>query len=90
MWDHLLHLWATPPPPSRCCPPGAPGQTTNPAGIFDERTVRAAYGLVSAESFLVVLAFVLGCYLLTRATTGPRFTRQWAACWALAAVSRAW
>ena len=83
MWDYLLHLWATPPATlALACPPGAPGQTTNPSGVFDERTIRAAYGLVAGESFLIVLAAVLGCYLLTRASTGPRFTRQWLAWWA--------
>lgn len=87
MWDHLLHLWATPPATlALACPPGAPGQTTNPSGIFDERTIRAAYGLVSAESFAVVLVLVVGCYMLTRASTGPRFTRQWMACWGVAAL----
>lgn len=88
MWDYLLHLWATPPATlALACPPGAPGQTTNPTGTFDERTIRAAYTVVSAESFLAVLLFVLGCYLLTRASTGRRFSRQWAACWAGAVVA---
>jgi hypothetical protein len=87
MWDYLLHLWATPPATlALACPPGAPGQTTNPAGIFDERTIRAAYGLVSGESLLIVLACVFGCYMLTRASTGPRFTRQWLAWWGASVV----
>lgn len=87
MWDYLLNLWATPPSTlALACPPAAPGQTTNPTGVFDERTVRAAYQLVSGESLLLVLALVLGCYLLTRASTGPRFTRQWCIWWAVAIV----
>lgn len=87
MWDYLLNLWATPPATlALACPPAAPGQTTNPTGVFDERTVRAAYQVVSGESFLIVLALVLGCYLLTRASTGPRFTRHWLVCWAGAIV----
>lgn len=87
MPDFLLHLWAAPPERlALACPPGAPGQTTNPTGFFDDRTVRAAYTLVSIESMVLVLAFVLICYLLTRSSTGPRFTRRWLACWAGAAV----
>lgn len=83
MWDYLLHLWAIPPATlTLACPPAAPGQTTNATGSFDERTIRAAYTIVSAESFAIVLLFVLACYLFTRASTGRRFTQQWLACWA--------
>jgi fumarate reductase subunit C len=87
MWDLFLHLWAAPPTQlSLTCPAGAPGQTTNPTGNFDERTVQAAYSIVATESFVVVLLLVVACYGVTRMSSGPRFTRRWLGFWCASVV----
>lgn len=97
---YLIWFWA---PPGQDvalqCPPPVAGEPADPSGVFDPDTVREAFRAAGLTSLLVVLLLVLACYLFTRTSTGPRFSKRWvgfaATAGALAfavpiAVLRAW
>ena len=74
----LLHLWAhTPLGTIVPCPPPIPPDPVDPGGLYDPVQLAALWNRIAIVSVLVVLALVLGCYLLPRASLGPRFVRGW-------------
>jgi hypothetical protein len=74
----LLHLWAQAPLGIRVkCPAPLPGEPADPGGTYDPLQLGALWNSIAITSLIVVLALVLGCYLLPRASLGPRFVRAW-------------
>jgi hypothetical protein len=74
----LLHLWAHAPLGfSVACPPPIPPDPADPGGLYNALQLTALWNRIAIVSLLAVLALVLGCYLLPRASLGPRFVRAW-------------
>lgn len=74
----LLHLWALPPVGARLvCPPPRAGDPADPGGLYNAAEIAARWHLMAAVSIAVVVALLLGCYLLPRASLNPGFVRRW-------------
>lgn len=75
----LLHLWAHAPLGAAFVPCPAPreGEPADPAGLYDALQLAALWNRMAILSAIAVLVLVLACYLLPRASLGPRFVRNW-------------
>ncbi len=81
----LLHLWAQPPVGVRLvCPPPRAGEQPDPAGLYDAAEIAARWQMMAGVSAAVVVALLLGCYLLPRASLNRGFVVRW---WGTLAVS---
>jgi len=81
----LLHLWAQPPiGASLPCPPPRADQTADPGGLYNAAEIAARWQMMAAVSIAVVVALLLGCYLLPRASLNRGFVVRW---WIMLAVS---
>lgn len=81
MPDFFWNLWAIPPGDLdfRPCP-----NPVDPVGFYDPAAIRAAYGMTSLATALLVLLLIALCYLWTRSSLGPRFVVRW---WSFMAAS---
>jgi hypothetical protein len=78
MWNWLLHLWAHPPTGAIVpCPAPLPGDPPDPGGLYDIVELGAVWTRIGIVSVVAVLALLLACYLLPRASLGPRFVMRW-------------
>ncbi|HEX8271790.1 MAG TPA: hypothetical protein VF615_03995 [Longimicrobiaceae bacterium] len=81
----LLHLWAQPPVGVRLpCPLPRAGEDYDPGGLYDAAEIAARWQAMAGVSAALVVALLLGCYLLPRASLNRGFVVRW---WAALAVS---
>ncbi|HEY0152210.1 MAG TPA: hypothetical protein VGB92_09445 [Longimicrobium sp.] len=83
----LLHLWALPPVGARLdCPPPRAGDPADPGGLYNAAEIAARWQLMAAVSIALVMALLLGCYLLPRASLNRGFVLRWWGALGLAGV----
>lgn len=81
----LFHLWALPPVGARLeCPPPQAGDPADPSGLYNAAEVAARWQMMAAVSIALVVALLLGCYLLPRASLNRGFVLRWWGAWGLA------
>jgi hypothetical protein len=81
----LLHLWAQPPVGARLeCPPPRVGDSYDPGGLYNAAEIAARWQVMAFASIALVVALLLGCYLLPRASLNRGFVVRW---WATAGLS---
>jgi len=74
----LLHLWAQPPVGIRLdCPPPRAGDPADPGGLYDAAEIVARWQTMGGVSVALVVALLLGCYLLPRASLNRGFVVRW-------------
>ena len=74
----LLHLWAHPPTRVRLdCPPPPPGDPYDPGGLYDTAEIAARWQMMAGVSIALVVALLLACYLLPRASLNRAFVVRW-------------
>ncbi len=83
----LLHLWAQPPVGARLeCPPPRAGDAPDPGGLYNAAEIAARWQMMALASAALVVALLLGCYLLPRASLNRGFVKRWWATLVLAGV----
>lgn len=81
----LLHLWAQPPVAAHLeCPPPRAGDPPDPGGLYNAAEIAARWQMMAGVSIAVVVALLLGCYLIPRASLNRGFVVRW---WVTLAVS---
>ncbi len=74
----LFHLWAHPPTGAIVpCPAPIAGDPADPGGLYDAGQLMALWDSIATVSVIAVVAILLACYLIPRASLGPRFVRTW-------------